>query len=295
MKLHKTIFGFITLCFLSNTACETTKGSDNGMLVPEDGIMTFNVVHPAQTRATDAGFETDDCIGLYITEQNLPLESAGNYVTNSKLTYDGSIWTPEQKIFWNDKSYDIFAYYPHQSPVTTISDLPFEIASDQTTKEGYEASDFLWATRKNIGGSQEPVNLIFSHRLSKMNIRLIKGDDYEGELPEKAEVYIHNTVTSATIDLNVGIVTSNRYGTSRSIKAKKTNKQLYSAIVVPQRINNRQPLIEIIMEGVSYMVESSFVFKSGIQHSITLVISKNPEQTKIEIGGEIENWESQNK
>ena len=42
------------------------------------------------------------------------------------------------------------------------------------------------------------------------------------------------------------------------------------------------------MKGVAYLVESRFVFKPGIQHTITVVISKNPEQVKIEIGGEIE-------
>lgn len=294
MRLHKTIFGFISLCLLCNVACETAKDRKEEESIPEEDIMTFNVIHPAQTKASDSGFEADDCIGLYITNQNLPLEPAGNYITNAKLTYNGNQWTPEEKIFWNNQSYDVFAYYPHRTLVPTISDMSFEVALDQTTPEGYEASDFLWASQENISGSREPVSLLFKHRLSKMNIRLVKGDDYEGELPEEAEVYIHNTITSATIDLNVGIVTPNIYGTTHSIQAKKSNKQLYSAIIVPQRIVNRQPLIEIIMKGVSYMVESAFVFKAGIQHTITLVISKNPEQIKIEIGGEIENWESQN-
>ena len=45
------------------------------------------------------------------------------------------------------------------------------------------------------------------------------------------------------------------------------------------------------MKGVAYLVESRFVFKPGIQHTINVVISKNPEQVKIEIGGEIEDWD----
>ena len=71
-----------------------------------------------------------------------------------------------------------------------------------------------------------------------------------------------------------------------------TNKRhTYAAIIVPQRLDNRQPLVEVIMKGVSYLYESKFVFKPGIQHSVQLVVSKNPEQIKIEIGGELENWE----
>ena len=44
----------------------------------------------------------------------------------------------------------------------------------------------------------------FAHRMSKLNVRLVRGEDYDGELPEEAEVYVHNTVPSATIDLSQG-------------------------------------------------------------------------------------------
>jgi hypothetical protein len=44
------------------------------------------------------------------------------------------------------------------------------------------------------------------------------------------------------------------------------------------------------MKGVSYLYESKFLFKPGVQHNVQLIISKNPEQVKIEIGGELVNW-----
>jgi hypothetical protein len=121
---------------------------------------------------------------------------------------------------------------------------------------------------------------------------LIKSDEYEGEIPADAAVYVHNTVTSSTIDLEAGMATANPYGKTHIVKARKEDDLYYSAIVVPQRLNNRLPLVEVVMKGVSYLMESTFVFKPGIQHTISLVITKNPEQIKIEIGGEIENWEN---
>ena len=168
---------------------------------------------------------------------------------------------------------------------------------DQTTARegnslgGYEASDFLWASSKNVTAGDGAVKLTFAHRMSKLNVRLVRGEDYDGELPEEAEVYVHNTVPSATIDLSAGFVTKNPYGMARTIRATKTGIYQYSAILVPQRIDNSKPLVEVVMEGVAYLVESRFVFKPGIQHTITVVISKNPEQVKIEIGGEIEDWD----
>jgi hypothetical protein len=51
------------------------------------------------------------------------------------------------------------------------------------------------------------------------------------------------------------------------------------------------PLIEVVMNGVSYLFESKFQFKPGMEHLVNLVITNNPDQVKIEIGGEIENWQ----
>ena len=45
------------------------------------------------------------------------------------------------------------------------------------------------------------------------------------------------------------------------------------------------------MKGVSYLFESTFLFKPGTEHLVNLVISNNPDQIKIEIGGEIQDWQ----
>ena len=60
---------------------------------------------------------------------------------------------------------------------------------------------------------------------------------------------------------------------------------------MPQRLDNRVPLVEVIMKGVSYLFESKFLFKPGVDHLVNLVITDNPEQVKIEVGGEVENWQ----
>ena len=41
-----------------------------------------------------------------------PLQVGGNYVNNASLTYNGTEWTPTRPIYWNDGSYDVYAYYP---------------------------------------------------------------------------------------------------------------------------------------------------------------------------------------
>ena len=142
-----------------------------------------------------------------------------------------------------------------------------------------------------MSASASPIRLTFRHIMSKITVRLIKGEDFEGEMPTDAKVYVHNTVPSATIDLGVGVATRDVYGKRATITAKQQSVYTYSAIIVPQRIDNRTPLIEVIMKGVSYIFESKFQFKPGTEHLVNLVISDNPDKVKIEVGGEIQDWQ----
>ena len=258
--------------------------------------MTFTVMHPSQTRATATSFEGGDRIGLYVAQADAPLEIGGNLVNNETLTYNGSRWTAAHTLYWDEGTYNAYAYYPYIQGVSSIDDQPFSVATDQSTAKtatalgGYEASDLLFATSKGIKASASPINLTFKHIMSKLKIRLVKGEDFEGEMPTTAQVYIHNTVPTATIDLQAGMATRYVKGTQQTITAHQDD-YVFSAILVPQRVENRQPLVEVVMKGVSYMYESKFVFKPGVEHLVNLIITNNPDNVKIEIGGEVENWQ----
>lgn len=259
--------------------------------------MTFEVTHPSQTRATATNFENGDRIGLYVAQADAPLEIGGNLVNNEALTYNGSRWTAAHTLYWDEGTYNAYAYYPYIQGVSSIDDQPFSVATDQSTAKtatalgGYEASDLLFATSKGIKASASPINLTFKHIMSKLKIRLVKGEDFEGEMPTTAQVYIHNTVPTATIDLQAGMATRYVKGTQQTITAHQDDNYVYSAILVPQRVENRQPLVEVVMKGVSYMYKSKFVFKPGVEHLVNLIITNNPDNVKIEIGGEVENWQ----
>ena len=295
MNRHKISCFGLALALLGLVAC-----SDDGEQQYKDARhtpMTFTVTHPSQTRATATDFENGDRIGLYVAQADAPLEIGGNLVNNETLTRNGSSWTAARTLYWDDGTYNAYAYYPYIQGVISISDQPFSVSTDQSTAKtatalsGYEASDLLFATTKGIKASASPINLTFKHIMSKLKIRLVKGEDFEGDMPTDAQVYIHNTVPTATIDLQAGVATRYVKGTRHTIKARQENDFIYSAIVVPQRIDNRQPLVEVVMKGVSYLFESKFVFKPGVEHLVNLVITDNPDKVKIEIGGEVENWQ----
>ena len=262
----------------------------------KDTPMTFDVIHPSQTRATATEFENGDKIGVYIAKADAPLEIGGNTLNNVPLTLTSGTWTPSQNLYWDEGTYNAYAYYPYMS-VTSIEDQPVSVATDQSKgatdgeKSAYEASDLLYAQAKGLTASTSPVTLSFRHIMSKLTIRLVKGEDFEGDMPTDAEIYIHNTVPTATLDISAGIVTRDVKGKTSTIKARQESDFQFGAIIVPQRLDNRVPLVEVIMKGVSYLFESKFLFKPGVDHLVNLVITDNPEQVKIEVGGEVENWQ----
>ena len=285
------IKSFASVLFLASVLASCIDGRNEPAPIDPNGKteMKFTLSHPSQTRATDTAFEQGDAVGLYVAEASTPLEIAGNAVNNERLVFSGTDWTADRRLYWDQGSYNIYAYYPRIDHVTSITDLPLQVSEDQT-KDGYEDSDLLYASSFGVSASADPGGLRFRHIMSKSTVRLIKGEDYEGEIPTDATVYIHNTVTDATVDLAVGVATRNPRGQRRTVTARGNGNANYSAIIVPQRLDNRVPLIEVVANGVSFLYESKFQFKPGMHHIVSLVIDKNPEQVKIEIGGELTDW-----
>lgn len=276
-------------CSSDNDVTEVPKSA-------KETPMTFDVQHPSQTRATASAFEEGDRIGLYVAEASSPLEISGNLVNNEALTLTAGKWTPSRNLFWDEGQYNAYAYYPYMK-VESIEDQDIEVATDQSLPgEGgsmspYEASDLLYAQTKGVAASASPVSLTFRHLMSRLTIRLVKSEDFEGEMPTDAVILIHNTVPTASVDLSAGIVTRKTKGVKRTIKARQESNFQFGAIIVPQRLDNRVPLIEVVMKGVSCLFESKFLFKPGVNHLVNLVIANSPDQVKIEVGGEVENWQ----
>lgn len=295
MGKHIIAYFVLALSMIGMTAC--TQDDDDTPKDAKTMPMKFEITHPAQrTRVTETDFENGDKVGLFVGDVEEPLEIGGNLINNESLTCENGNWTPSRTLYWDDGTFNVCAYYPYMQTVSSIEDLPFSVSLDQEANagngmDGYEASDFLYAKTENVTASDDPVKLTFRHVMSKLTIRLIKGEDFEGEMPTDATVYVHNTVPTSTIDLNAGVATRNMRGTRETIKAKQNSSYIFSAIVVPQRVENRMSLVEVVMKGVSYVYESTFQFKPGTEHLINMVISDNPDQVKIEIGGEIQDWQ----
>lgn len=285
-KLLSIVAIAATLCSCHNEQTATTT------FVPDTGEIQLNMVYPnGGTRVNDQGFEPTDQIGVYVTASDAILQLAGNEVNNELFTYNGTSWSSQRRVYWNEGLHNLYAYYPYSSDVNDIESYNFDIQIDQSQGNAYSQSDFLWASAYGVAASEEPVKMTFEHTLSKAVVELVKGEKFDGDIPADAEVYIHGTVTNAVIDLSTGGVAKDGRAAVQSIKCKKVANDKYEAIVVPQSLSSKQPLVEIISGNISYLMYGKLTFRPGYKHTLIVTLNQNPDQIEIEIGGSIDGWE----
>ena len=280
------------------TLLATGCSNDNEIVDPKGQIVELELIYPG-TRVTDTNFEAQDEIGVYMVAEGTELQIGGNELNNELFSFNGSTWTSERDVYWNEGTHNIYAYYPYAKSVSDTNNYPFTIATDQSAEQadgmtGYEASDFLWASAEGVAASANPVQLQFSHCMSKVKVNLVKSEDYTGDIPSNCEVLIHSMVPTALVDLQTGNVEASPYAGDESVTCRKLSNTEFMACVVPQRVEGRRSLIEVITPNVSYMLETSgsgISFKQGFQTTITVTLTQSPEQVAIEIGGGMEGWD----
>lgn len=262
----------------------------------------IKVVAEMASRATMTAFESGDQMGLYAVEyagQEAPLlQLGGNYLNNEPMNYDGTKWASKRKLYWSESACDFYGIYPYQS-LKSIDNILFEVKTDQSVAEtqdalsGYEASDLMWAKTEKVSRTDGAVKLQFNHLMSRLVVKVVKGERFEGDIPDDIVTHIYNTATTAKVDLRKGSLEKYALSTNKTITMRKIDNQTFDAIVVPQFIERTTPLVEITMGGIAYLLNYSMSFRPGYQHTITVTLNTSPDQEKIEIqiDGEVGGWE----
>ena len=292
MKTKDLIWAVMAL-----SVCACSSENEESQPRIDEGEIQLEMVYPsASTRVTDTRFEDKDRIGVFVTAEGETLQMGGNEVNNEQFTYNGTSWTSKRKVYWNSGKHDVYAYYPYGKSINDIENYSFTVQADQNAAAdddgltGYEKSDFLWAGAKSVAASNSAVKMQFAHKLSNVVVKLVKGENFTGDISTDTEVYVHSTVTKASIDLSTGDAAKDDYAGTSSIRCRQVSATEYMACVVPQNITSRRPLVEVVTGGVSYLMEGKISLKQGMRHTIIVTLDKSPEQMKIEIGGEIVGW-----
>lgn len=291
--MKKLLFYTASLCLLA--ACGKNLGGESAAIRFEFGL--------PETKVADGSFEEGDEVSLWSVEQRgseqMPLQLGGNFINNEAVRFSGGQWTPARTLYWSDTACDFYAVYPHLDNVVSVEAQPFSVVADQNSARtdsalgGYEASDLLYASKTGVTRADGAVRLQFRHLLSKCVVKIVKGEKFEGEIPGDIVVHIYNTTTTGLLDLQKGSIQKDAFGAKNTITAKKLSNQLFEAVVLPQNIEKRSPLIEVTMGGIAYLLEYSLSFRPGYKHTIELTLNTSPDQEMIEINidADQEGWD----
>lgn len=270
--------GFVLLL----ASCNELKEAD---LLSGNPISFAASVGEYSTRATDTAFEKGDMVGLFAASplnlDNVPLTAIGG----------GAGLTSEKPLYWDcdqTEATSFKAYYPYDKNLKLSGEeLLFSIESDQSTKEGYGASDFMFAST-SASPADESVSLVFGHKLSKLSISI---DNQSGDTI--GDVSIEGVMTEVAIDAANGLPLGSSHADQSAVVVKPfvvrdSSKVTLSCIVPPQK---SELLLSVTMgDGSVRSFLTSADLTSGRQHrgEIALDSSLDP---KMEFSLSVEDWE----
>lgn len=291
----KSIFNlsFITACILAAgvvTGC--SKGGDEPTPTPDTPdvpvVKKLAIkISPSvvDSRATDYGFESGDCVGLYVVNYDGSnagtLANSGNHVDNMRHTYDGE-WTPDSPIYWLDNKThaDFYLYYPYAN-VTSVNAHPFAVNEDQSTEAAYKAGDFMVGKKTNVSPTESATTIPASHVMSRMVITVEAGAGFTKESLAAAQVAVkvNGVKCNSTVDIATGTVTATGSATTVSPFRDGTN---YKAIIVPQTVEEGN-LITVTVDDRDFNLKKAFTFVGGKSHTFTVVLKKTSNGVNVDI------------
>lgn len=247
-------------------------------------------ISPSMSRATDYGFESGDCIGLYVVNYSgsTPgsLANMGNHVDNMRFTYNGT-WTPDKVVTWADSKThaDLYLYYPY-SDVRNVAAHTFSVKTDQSTEAAYKASDLMAGKALNVAPTEEAVSIPVNHVMSRITIALKAGNGFTAESLAKADiaVKINGVKCGATLNIASGAVSAT--GESTTVTPLYADNE-YKALIVPQTVEEGN-LITVTADGRDFNLRKAFTFESAKSHRFTVILSKTSAGVNVNINPWIE-------
>jgi len=244
---------------------------------PETGRYGAIVVDPTITRAGELDFDAGDAIGLTVVKQ-----SAGDaHVANAEMTYDGALFRGDGLLWYyeiNDRA-TLRAYYPYDSAGEPSS---FTVRTDQSG-DGYTLSDFMTSVKTGVLPSADAVDMVFGHRLTKLNIVVA-----DRSVSDVVGVSVSGVVLTADVDVAAQSAAAAADAQPGDIEAHTvTAGSAYCAVIVPQ---SAAPTFTVrLADGsVRSTTMRSAEFAAGRQYTATLTVTD--EDVDIAISGRIEGW-----
>lgn len=298
-------------CSNDHVLYDYTK-TDNTPIEIATSIGGVDVLTKAATDVYSGGengkhFDVGTEVNVYIFEHVENGQTASyTYGTNGKVVYTADAngvlkASPTNYFPGNGNGIDIYGIYP--TSIVASTQQTFTVSTDQSDDAKYKESDLMFAAKQTVTERKTALTLTFKHQLSKVIVKLKKGNGLNDNDLEGAEVKILNTKPACTI----GSVGENEMtdikasGDAQEIKVgtwdSSTPSSGLAAIVVPQTIPEGTDLIQVTLRNnviYSYKYttksgENQFTgFTPGNQHTFTLTLSTSG----ITVNAEISGWDT---
>lgn len=232
------------------TACVNQIESETD--IKEGNIpINFSIkIKETATKVSENAFEAGDEVGVYgiLTGNQINDE---RYIDNLLLKCTtGNNLIPEKPVFYpeGDATLDFIAYHPYQPNAISpnSSTIPISIHSDQSNSSNRSSSDFMTAVTEKVSNSNSSVSLEFRHRLTKLKISLLPGEneDIDEMLAANPRIIASNFYTQANYDFTTEefsqfdhIADIISAGEWKKTEGKLSGKEF---IFIPQDIDNTQ-------------------------------------------------------
>jgi lipoprotein len=287
----------IGIILLLVTACDD---DDKGVKLSGTPIRLSGKISGMDNASTETRFRGGAGVGVYIADRIAEQSGdlTGARVRNGKFMQSADGLVGDPLVYWERATrIDVAAYYPYaRGGEDTPEAYLFQVAERQDSMldglSRYDESDFLWA-RKSADYQEEHIALSFQHLMSKVIINLKSDAMIPGDMVG-SEVNILGMLTSASIDLNTGVVAAvgqpGRVVAIQDDVVKSGFEVAMKVILVPQTVEKGITWLEIkTLGGYSYFYElpESFTFQSSKQ--VTLDVSIESGECHVTVG-EIEDW-----
>lgn len=253
LPLH--ILSAATVLLFAATAC--TQDDLGGGTLPEGEYPLVIRATGLQAVATPASRATVDgdwqgvqtvalSVGGTVKEYDVTASDADDYKTATLSSdTDPFWWTSREDI-------TVSAWWPYG---TTMPDVV--VKADQSTKEGFEGSDFISAKAQTVQ-FDHPM-LEFSHRTARITVLLKPGAGIPSV--SGADVYV------------TGLGTDN--GNPATIRTYEADGDTYEALTAPQTVKANTPFIQVDLGGGTYYFrpQSDVVLAAGSRYTYTVNVN----------------------
>lgn len=264
----------------------TSCGEKQDVPTPDSHSYEIKIGADVASRATDTGFDSGDCIGLYVVNHTGgnpgALVNSGNHVDNMRFTYTGT-WSPDKPIYWLDNTTpaDFYLYFPYSAAVNSVTAHPFAVATNQSTETNYKASDFMLGKKAGVAPAETAIVVPVSHLMSRMEIAVKPGNGFTAASLAAASiaVKVNGVRCNSTINLATAEVTPTGNATSVT---PFHDGNLYKALIVPQTVEEGN-LITVTADGRDFNLNKAFTFVGGKSHAFTVTLSKTSNGVNVTI------------